>query len=190
MDKVRVAFAMTGSFCTFHAALEQMRALTALGYDVTPVLSYNAASTDTRFYQARDVREEVRRITGREALCTLPGVEPLGPKRLADAYVIAPCTGASLGKFAAGIFDTPALLGAKSCLRNGLPVLLAPATNDGLGLAAASIGKLLATRQVFFVPFGQDDPSGKPRSLVAKFQLLPEALAAALEGEQVQPILA
>lgn len=190
MSRIRVAFAMTGSYCTFEAALKQMRALTALDYDVIPVLSYHAASTDTRFYPAREVRAEITRITGREALCTLPEVEPLGPKKLADAYILAPCTGASMGKFACGIFDTPALLGAKSCLRNARPVLLAPATNDGLSTAATAIGKLLALRNVFFVPFGQDDPSGKPRSIVAKFDLLPAALAAALEGEQMQPILA
>lgn len=190
MSGMRIAFAMTGSFCTLRAAFEQMENLVKFGYTVTPVLSFNAARCDTRFYTAEQVRAEARRVTGREALITLSQVEPLGPRRLADAYVIAPCTGASACKLARGICDTPALLGAKSCLRNSRPVLIAPATNDGLSTAAAGIGQLLALRNVYFVPFGQDDPSGKPRSLVAKFDLLPQALAAALEGEQLQPILA
>ena len=126
---------------------------------------------------------------GRPPLVTLPQVEPIGPKKLLDAYIIAPMTGASLGKFANGIFDTPALLGAKSHLRNDRPVLIAPSTNDGLGAAAQNIGKILGMRNVYFVPFGQDDPIGKPRSLVADFDKIPEALASALAGAQMQPIL-
>lgn len=189
MAETRIAYALTGSFCTFRASFAQMEALTKAGYDVTAILSYNAGATDTRFYSAQAVHEEIWRITGKKALVTLPEVEPIGPKNLADAYIIAPCTGASMNKMANGIFDTPALLGAKSCLRNQKPVLLCPATNDGLSTAAAGIGKLLNTRGIYFVPFGQDDPIGKPRSLVAHFDKLPEALAAALAGAQMQPML-
>ena len=122
-------------------------------------------------------------------MTTLPAAEPIGPKKMTDIYVIAPMTGASMGKFAHGIFDTPALLGAKSHLRNGRPVLVAPSTNDGLSTAAENIGKILGMRNVYVVPFGQDDPVKKPRSLVADFEKIPEAVAAALAGAQMQPIL-
>lgn len=189
MSKTRIAYALTGSFCTFKKTFEQMEALIKAGYDVTAVLSYHAATTDTRFYRAQEVHDEIQRITGKKAWTTLPEVEPIGPKNLVDAYIIAPCTGASMSKMANGIFDTPALLGAKSCLRNGKPVLLCPATNDGLSTAAKAIGQLMNTRGFYFVPFGQDDPVNKPRSLVAHFDLLPEALAAALAGAQMQPLL-
>lgn len=189
MADLRIAYALTGSYCTFSHTFRQMERLKSAGYELIPILSYNAAQVDTRFFKADEVFKRLTEITGREPLTTLPGVEPLGPKHLCDAYVIAPCTGASMNKMAAGIFDTPALLGAKSCLRNSLPILLCPATNDGLSTAASGIGKLLNTRGFYFVPFGQDDPVNKPRSLVAHFDLLPEALAAALAGEQMQPVL-
>ena len=189
MPELRIAYALTGSFCTFSQTFEQMQRLKSEGYDLIPILSYHAAQTDTRFFKAAEVIEKLTEITGKRPLITLPEVEPLGPKHLCDAYVIAPCTGASMNKMAAGIFDTPALLGAKSCLRNDLPVLLCPATNDGLSTAAAGMGKLLSTRGFYFVPFGQDDPIRKPRSLVAHFDRLPEALSAALSGAQLQPLL-
>lgn len=189
MAELRIAYALTGSFCTFSQSFRQMERLVQSGYDLIPILSYHASQTDTRFYKAEEVRHELQRITGKKPLLTLPEVEPLGPRHLCDAYVIAPCTGASINKMASGIFDTPALLGAKSCLRNLLPVLLCPATNDGLSTTAAGIGKMLNTRGFYFVPFGQDDPVNKPRSLVAHFDLLPEALAAALAGAQMQPVL-
>lgn len=189
MPDMRIAYALTGSFCTFSHTMEQMQKLVSAGYELIPILSYHAAQTDTRFFKAAEVKEKLLQITGKQPLTTLPEVEPLGPKHLCDAYVIAPCTGASMNKMSAGIFDTPALLGAKSCLRNNLPVLLCPATNDGLSTAAAGMGKLMSIRGFYFVPFGQDDPVHKPRSLVAHFDLLPDALSAALAGAQLQPML-
>ena len=189
MAELRIAYALTGSFCTFSQTFRQMEHLINAGYDLIPILSFNAAQVDTRFFKADEVINRVTEITGKSPLTTLAAVEPLGPKHLCDAYVIAPCTGASMNKLAAGIFDTPALLCAKSCLRNDLPVLLCPATNDGLSTAAAGIGKLLTTRGFYFVPFGQDDPIEKPNSMVADFTLLPKALEFALEGNQLQPIL-
>ena len=189
MSKTRVGFALTGSFCTFKAVFSVMERLSQSGYDLTPILSYSSAREDTRFYLKDAVWQRLTEITGKEPLSTLSQVEPIGPKKLLDAYVIAPMTGASMGKFAHGIFDTPALLGAKSHLRNGRPVLVAPSTNDGLSTAAENIGKILAMRNVYMVPFGQDDPAGKPRSVVADFSRIPEALAAALAGAQAQPIL-
>ena len=189
MRKTAVGFALTGSFCTFHKAFAAMRALVESGYEVLPVLSDASAREDTRFYTKENVFQEIEAITSRRPLTTLPEVEPIGPKKMTDIYVIAPMTGASMGKFAHGIFDTPALLGAKSHLRNGRPVLVAPSTNDGLSTAAENIGKILGMRNVYVVPFGQDDPVKKPRSLVADFEKIPEAVAAALAGAQMQPIL-
>lgn len=189
MHKTKVGFALTGSFCTFSRVFAVMREMVEAGYDILPVLSYASAGEDTRFYPKDTVWWELEHITGRKPLSTLSEVEPIGPKKMLDAYVIAPMTGASMGKFAHGIFDTPALLGAKSHLRNARPVLVAPSTNDGLSTAAENIGKILGMRNVYVVPFGQDDPVHKPRSLVADFERIPEAVAAALAGAQLQPIL-
>ena len=190
MKPLTIGFALTGSFCTFERALGQMEALVKRGYDVLPVVSFNAASLDTRFMTAQHLRERIREITGKEPIDSLVCAEPIGPKKLCDVYVIAPATGNSLSKLANGQFDTPALLGAKSHLRNDRPLVLAVSTNDGLGAAAQNIGRLLSWRNVYFVPFGQDDPVKKPRSLVADFEQIPRTITAALEGVQIQPLLA
>ena len=189
MKQTTIGFALTGSFCTFEKALAQMEALTRRGYDVLPVVSFNAGELDTRFMTAEHLRSRIREITGKEPIDSLVGAEPIGPKRMCDVYVIAPATGNSLSKLVNGQFDTPALLGAKSHLRNERPLVLAVSTNDGLGAAAQNIGRLLSWRNVYFVPFGQDDPVKKPRSLVADFQQLPRTVAAALSGVQLQPML-
>jgi len=189
MKKLTIGFALTGSFCTFERSLKQMEELVRRGYDVLPVLSFNAGELDTRFMMARELREKVQHITGREPIDSLVAAEPIGPKRLCDVYVIAPITGSSLARLANGQFDTPAVLGAKSHLRNEKPLVLAVSTNDGLGAAAQNIGRLLQWRNVYFVPFGQDDPIKKPRSLVADFDQLPRTIAAALAGIQLQPML-
>lgn len=189
MSKTRVGFAMTGSYCTFQRVFRAVEQLVEEGYEVIPVLSFAVRDRDTRFYSKDAVRETLLKITGKEPIVTMQEAEPIGPKKLLDAYVIAPMTGASLGKMAHGIFDTPALLGAKSHLRNGRPVLIAPSTNDGLSTSAENIGKILVMRNVYFVPFGQDDPVGKPRSLVADFEKISAALSAALAGAQLQPML-
>jgi len=189
VSKTRIGFALTGSFCTFRAVFDAMRKLQAAGYDITPILSFASAREDTRFFSRDQVWHTLEEITGKKPLATLPEVEPIGPKKLLDGYIIAPMTGASMGKFAHGIYDTPALLGAKSHLRNGRPVLIAPSTNDGLGNSAENIGKILAMKSVYMVPYGQDDYIQKPRSLVADFEKIPEALAAALAGAQLQPLL-
>lgn len=189
MKKLTIGFAMTGSFCTFERVLKQMEELVRRGYDVLPVLSFNAGGLDTRFMTAHELREKVMHITGHEPIDSLVAAEPIGPKRLCDVYVIAPITGSSLAKMANGQFDTPAVLGAKSHLRNEKPLVLAVSTNDGLGAAAQNIGRLLQWRNVYFVPFGQDDPIKKPRSLVADFDQLPRTVAAALAGIQLQPML-
>ena len=189
MKKTSIGFAMTGSFCTFERVLKQMEALVRRGYEVVPVLSFNAGTLDTRFMTAEHLRARIVEITGNEPIDTLAGAEPIGPKKMTDVFLIAPATGNSLAKLAGGIYDTPVLLGAKSHLRNDRPLVLAVSTNDGLGAAAQNIGRLLNVRNIYFVPFGQDDPVKKPRSLVADFTQIPRTIAAALSGVQMQPML-
>lgn len=189
MKKTSIGFAMTGSFCTFERVLKQMEALVRRGYEVVPVLSFNAGMLDTRFMTAEHLRARIVEITGNEPIDTLAGAEPIGPKKMTDVFLIAPATGNSLAKLAGGIYDTPALLGAKSHLRNDRPLVLAVSTNDGLGAAAQNIGRLLNVRNIYFVPFGQDDPVKKSRSLVADFNQIPRTIAAALSGVQMQPML-
>ena len=185
----RIGCAMTGSFCTFARVFDAWRDLAGTGAVLTPVMSFNAASVDTRFFPAARTRRIFGEIAGAEVLDTLEQVEPLGPKKLLDALAIAPCTGNTLAKLAAGIADTPVTLAAKSHLRNGRPLVIAVSTNDALGQNAKSIGLLMNAKHVFFVPFGQDDCAEKPNSLVAHFNLLPETIEAALEERQIQPLL-
>ena len=187
--KGTVAFALCGSFCTFEAAVPQAARLAALGWQVLPVMSFAAASTDTRFGPAAGWKARLEAAAGRPVLDTLAAVEPLGPQRLADALVIAPCTGATLARLAAGLSDTPVALAAKSLLRAGRPVVVAVSTNDGLGASGENIARLMQRKHFYFVPFAQDDPVRKPQSLKADLTLVPETLAAALEGRQVQPVL-
>ena len=186
---LRTGCAMTGSFCTFRRVFEAWRALRATGAELQPIMSFNAAGIDTRFYAASDAIDEFEEITGRSVWRTLPEVEPIGPKKLLDVLVIAPCTGNTLAKLANGIADTPVTLAAKSHLRNGRPVIIAVSSNDALGANARSIGILMNTKNCFFVPFGQDDAFGKPNSLVAEFELIPETVCEALEGRQIEPML-
>jgi len=189
MKKTTIGFALTGSFCTFEKALHQMEELVKRGYEVLPVLSFNAAQLDTRFMTAEHLHARIREITGKAPIESLVCAEPIGPKQMCDLFLMAPATGNSLSKLVNGQFDTPALLGAKSHLRNERPLVLAVSTNDGLGAAAQNIGRLLSWRNVYFVPFGQDDHVKKPRSLVADFDLIPRTVAAALSGAQLQPML-
>ena len=185
----RVGCAMTGSFCTFSKAFRAFEALRAAGAELFPIMSENAYALDTRFGSAAAMRSRLREICGREIWHTLPDVEPIGPKKLLDLVLVAPCTGNTLAKLARGACDTAAAMAVKSHLRNGGNVLLAVSTNDGLGRSAANIGALLAMKHIFFVPFRQDDFIAKPDSLVADFALVPEAAEAALRGKQMQPLL-
>ena len=186
---VRIGCAMTGSFCTFKRAFDAWRELKSAGAELVPIMSFNAASMNTRFYPAAEAIAEFEEICGREVLRTIPQVEPIGPKKLFDLLIIAPCTGNTLAKLANGITDTPVALAAKSHMRNGRPVLLAVSTNDALGASAQNIGRLLNTKHIYFAPFGQDDPEHKPNSAVAHFEMLPKAADLALQNRQIQPIL-
>ncbi len=183
-----IGFALCGSFCTYAKVFSVLELLTR-DYTVIPILSEASASIDSRFGTAQEHIAFLTEVCGRTPLCSIPDAEPIGPKKLLDALVIAPCTGNTLAKLAHGIADTPVTMAAKSHLRNGRPVLLGVSTNDGLAGAAENIGKLLARRNYYFVPFGQDDPTEKPTSLVADFSQLPHALDLAIHGQQLQPIL-
>ena len=185
---MNIGFAMCGSFCTFQNTFPVIEELSAQ-YNLIPILSFNACSIDSRFGTAQSHIQRLTEICGKAPLCTIAEVEPIGPKKLLDALIIAPCTGNTLSKLAHSIADTPVTMAAKSHLRNGGPILIAVSTNDALAGAAENIGKLLTRKHYFFVPFGQDDPAGKPASLVADFDSIPEALQAALNGRQIQPIL-
>ena len=185
---MEIGFAMCGSFCTYEQVFPVMEDL-AKSHHVVPIFSFASATTDSRFGTATEHLERARKICGRSPLRTIEGAEPIGPKKLLDALIIAPCTGNTIAKLAHSIADTPVTMAAKSHLRNGRPVIVAISTNDGLAGAAENIGKLLARKHYFFVPFGQDDAEKKPTSLVADFTKIPQALDAALEGKQIQPIL-
>lgn len=186
---VRIGCAMTGSFCTFKEAFEVWKALKGAGAELLPIMSLNAASTDTRFGRAADHLSTFERICGKPVVRTIAQAEPIGPKKLLDVLAIMPCTGNTLAKLAAGIADTPVTLAAKSHLRNGRPVVVAVSTNDALGQNAKNIGALLAAKHYFFVPFRQDDCLGKPNSVISEFGLLGEAIKSALDGRQMQPLL-
>ena len=183
-----IGFALCGSFCTYDQIFPVMEEL-ATKHRITPIFSFASGSIDSRFGAADAHLERAREICGRSPLRTIEGVEPIGPKKLLDALIIAPCTGNTLAKLAHSIADTPVTMAAKSHLRNGRPVIIAVSTNDALAGAAENIGKLMARKHYYFVPFGQDDPLGKPTSMVADFTKIPQTMEAALKGTQIQPIL-
>ncbi len=188
-EPLRVGFAISGSFCTFSRVLAEMEKLTAAGMELTPILSFNASTLDTRFGTAADFIERLTALTGRAPLTTLVEVEPIGPKALFDILVCAPCTGSTLARLACGMSDTPVSLAVKSHLRRGRPVVIAVSTNDALGASMRNIALLKNTKHLYFVPLHQDDPVNKPNSLVADFSLLGDTIAAALAGTQIQPLL-
>ncbi|MBP3479136.1 MAG: dipicolinate synthase subunit B [Oscillospiraceae bacterium] len=185
---MEIGFAMCGSFCTYAKVFPVMEQL-AKEHSVIPIFSPAAYGTDSRFGTARDHIRRAADICGRDPLYTLAQVEPIGPKKLLDALVIAPCTGNTLAKLAHSIADTSVTMAAKSHLRNGRPVLIAISTNDALAGAAENIGKLIGRKNYYFVPFGQDDALNKPTSMIADFGKIPQALEAALAGRQLQPMI-
>lgn len=188
MTPLSVGLAVTGSFCTFDRLLGQIGEWRQRGMEITPILSYNAAQVDTRFGRAADLRQKLTELTGHTPLMTLTEVEPIGPKKMFDVLVVAPCTGTTLGRLACGISDTPVTLAVKSHLRRSLPVVLAVSTNDALGGSMRSISLLKNTKHIYFVPMRQDDPVHKPNSLVADFTRIGDTVDAALRGEQIQPL--
>ncbi|MGN0706711.1 MAG: dipicolinate synthase subunit B [Faecalibacterium sp.] len=188
-ERGKIAFAVCGSFCTLNAALEQAQQLVRQGWELLPVMSGTVAGLDTRFGCAADWKERLEAICGRPVRDTLQEAEPLGPKGLARALVIAPCTGSTLARLAAGLSDTPVTMAAKSLLRVGCPVVVAVSTNDGLGASGENIARLMQRKHFYFVPYGQDDWAHKPQSLKSHLELLPSALESALRAQQLQPVL-
>ena len=189
MRKERVGFAVCGSFCTHAKVLEALGELVKEYETVIPIASEMSAFTDTRFGSADDLLGRLEELTGREVWYDIPSVEPIGPKKLLDVLVIATATGNTVAKLAAGITDTAVTMAAKAHLRNGGPVVIALASNDGLSAGAKNIGELLVRKNYYFVPFGQDNAIQKPCSLVADFSKITETVDAALRGEQIQPLL-
>ena len=188
MSKLRAGLALCGSYCTYDrvmAAAERM----AERYELTAIMSENAASADSRFGKAADFLQKLEAFTGKPVITSIAAAEHIGPKALLDVLVIAPCTGNTLAKLALGVTDTSVTMAAKAHLRNGRPVVIAVSTNDGLSGSASNIGALLSRKNVYFVPFGQDDPLKKPCSLVADFTRIEETIENALEGRQIQPVL-
>lgn len=189
MREERIGFAVCGSFCTHDQVLRELQILTKEYKTVIPIVSENTAHTDTRFGSAETLLQKMEALTGQKVLCDIPSVEPIGPKKLLDILVVAPATGNTIAKLAAGITDTAVTMAVKAHLRNGKPVVVAVSSNDGLSAGAKNIGELLVRKNYYFVPFGQDNAVSKPCSLVADFHKIPETVAAALRGEQLQPML-
>ena len=189
MRSERIGFAVCGSFCTHAQVLDALKSLAQQYETVIPIISEISSVTDTRFGSAEELIEKMEAITGRKALQGIREVEPIGPKGLLDVLVIAPATGNTLAKLAAGITDTTVTMAAKAHLRNGRPVVIAMASNDGLSAGAKNIGELLVRKNYYFVPFGQDSAILKPCSLIADFARIPETVGSALRGEQIQPLL-
>ncbi|NLD48505.1 MAG: dipicolinate synthase subunit B [Clostridiaceae bacterium] len=188
LKDLKIAFALTGSYCVFDKVIPQVEILKKEGADVFPVVSYEVAKTDTRFGRAQDFINRLDSITGKKTITSMQDVEPMGVVYPIDLVVISPCTGNSLSKLANAATDTPVLMAAKGAFRNHKPVVIGVATNDGLGMCAKNIGSLLTSKNVFFVPFGQDNYKIKPDSLVSKFELTLPTVLEALKGKQIQPV--
>lgn len=186
---INVGFAMTGSYCTFASVIPQIGNLKAEGANVIPIMSENASSTDTRFGKAQDFKAKIEDITGNKIISTIFAAEPIGPKNILDIMIVAPCTGNTISKLACGITDTAVTMAAKANLRNENPLVIAVSTNDGLGASAKNIGMLLNCKNVYFVPFTQDDPDKKHNSLVARMELIVPTVKLAMENKQIQPVL-
>lgn len=184
-----IGIAITGSFCTYDKIFKEIKSLTDTGANIYTIFSGNAANTDSRFGMGSDFLKLAKELTGKEPITTIPDAEPIGPKAMLDVLAIAPCTGNTLSKLANGISDTPALMAAKAHLRNNKPVVISLSTNDALGMNLKNIGILLNTKNIYFVPFGQDNYKSKPNSMIAHTGLLANTIELALEGKQLQPVI-
>ncbi len=189
INNIKIGYAVTGSFCTFSKMIKTVEQLKNMGADIYPIMSEISYSTDTRFGAAEDFREKLITISGHEIVKSVKEAEPIGPKKLLDLIIVAPCTGNTLAKIANGITDTSVTMAVKAHIRNGRPVLLGVSTNDALGNSAKNIGALMNYKNIYFVPFEQDDYKSKPNSLVASFDEIPAASKAALDGIQLQPLI-
>ena len=189
MNNITLGYAFCGSFCTIQQSVAVLKELAKENIKIKPIMSEIVYTTDTRFGRAEDLIKTVEELCNDKIIHTIPQAEPIGPKNLLDAIAVAPCTGNTLAKIALGITDTPVAMAVKAHLRNNKPVILAPATNDALGATAKNLGLLHNTKNIYFVPYRQDDPFSKNNSLVCDFKLIPQAVEAALEGNQLQPVI-
>ena len=188
-ESLNIGYALTGSFCTLERSVEQIEKLKNNGNNILPIMSFNCASTDTRFGRACDFISRIEEITNNKVIRTLDAAEPIGPKNMTDVMVILPCTGTTLSKLRNGIYDTPVTLAVKSHLRNRKPVIIGISTNDALALTAKNIGELLNYKHLYFIPFSQDNYKAKPFSIVCDFDLVSDTIDAALSGVQLQPMI-
>jgi len=189
LEGVKAGVVLTGSHCTMADTLTQIQLLKTEGADIYPILSFSVNEANNRFYQADDLKTDLKKITARPLINTIVGAEPIGPQKMLDVVVVVPATGNTVAKLANGIVDTPALMAIKAHLRNQRPVVIAVSTNDALGINAKNIGLLLNMKYIFFVPFRQDDPQNKPNSVVARLDLLLDTVVCALQGKQIQPLM-
>lgn len=189
LKNIKIGVAFTGSFCTYQKAFSELEKLKREGADLQTIFSAASAHTKNRFGTSEQFLEKARKLTGKEPILTVESAEPIGPKSLLDVLVLLPCTGNTLAKLANGITDTAALMAAKAQLRNEKPVIIALSTNDALGMNLKNIGALLLAKNIYFIPFGQDDPAKKPNSMVAHMELLIPTIIAAREGKQYQPVV-
>ncbi|PLR77687.1 dipicolinate synthase subunit B [Bacillus sp. V3-13] len=185
----RIGFGLTGSHCTYDAVFPEIEKLVNLGAEVIPVVTFTVKNTETRFGSGEDWVQRIENVTGQAMIDSIVKAEPLGPKLPLDCMVIAPLTGNSMSKLANAMTDSPVLMAAKATLRNGNPVVLGISTNDALGLNGVNLMKLMATKNIYFIPFGQDDPVKKPNSMVARMTMLEETIVAAMNGTQLQPVI-
>lgn len=186
---LNIGIALTGSFCTFAKTRTAIQNLVLTGANVIPIFSYHAQSINSRFCNAKLYIEEIEELTGNSAILTIEDAEPIGPSNMTDVLAIAPCTGNTLAKLHLGITDTPALMAAKAHMRTGKPLIIALSTNDALGLSFKNVGALMSAKDIYFVPFGQDNYEKKPKSMVAHLDLLEPTIEAALNGKQIQPVI-
>ena len=189
MSNIKLGFCICGSFCTIGSSLQEMRKLNEKGYEITAVLSPIVQTANTRFTNNEKLKKEIEEITGNPIICDVVAAEPIGPKKMFDVLTVCPCTGNTLAKLAAGITDTSVTMAVKAHIRNNKPVVIAPATNDALSCSSKNIGHLLNMKNYYFVPFSQDDPVAKERSMIADFSMLEETILASLEGRQITPII-
>ncbi len=188
-SNLNIGIGLTGSYCTYSQIFDALKNLSDCGANLLTIFSDRASSTDSRFGTYEEFLKKAKEISGKEPITTIPGAEPIGPKSLVDILVIAPCTGNTLSKLANGISDTPVLMAAKSHLRNNKPLVIFLSTNDALGMNLKNIGILLNTKNIYFVPFGQDSFKTKPNSMIAYVEQLPDTIKAALEYKQIQPVI-
>lgn len=189
INNLKIGLGFTGSFCTYKRVFQELKNIVETGAKVTPVFSFQAQRIDSRFGKASDFLEKARTITGNQPITSISQAEPIGPKGLLDVMVIAPCTGNTLAKLANGMVDSPVLMATKSHLRNNRPVVISISTNDALSMNLKNIGLLMNMKNIYFVPFGQDDYEKKPNSMVAQTSLLIETIEAAMGGRQLQPVV-